>query len=183
MRAAVFSFALVLMCGAANAPAPRPPSDNEVSAVTVMPPTAPPKVAATFPAVGGTAAPGVTVISITFDQAMLKTGFDFSPAPQGDLPECLKTPRLLADGRTFALLCRTLPGKSYALMLNAKAAGGFVNPARQRAERFSLTFTTGTDGFVVDLDGALKAAKLGPIDVPVEEQPDTARKDTTTPAP
>ena len=32
-------------------------------------------------------------------------GFDIAPAPGAEAPDCLKTPRLLDDGRTYVLLC------------------------------------------------------------------------------
>jgi hypothetical protein len=102
---------------------------------------------------------------------MMAAGFDLTPPTTGEMPECLKTPRLLDGGKTFILLCRTLPGKSYAVAINAKAAGGFANLAGARAWPASLTFTTTADDPVRDLEGALKAANLDAHDMPVQETP------------
>jgi hypothetical protein len=145
---------------------------KEVSPVTVFPATAAPKIVRSFPAAGQALQAGVTVMSVTFDQPMLKTGFDFGPAAGGETPHCLKTPRLLDDNKTFVLLCTTDPHKSYALTLNAKPEGGFANVAEHRAEPATLAFST-TDGdgprTVAD---AMKVSGLRPLDMPIQESPD-----------
>lgn len=159
---------------------PAPPT--EVSPLIVWPHTEPPAITATFPAAGQAIAPGVLVLSVTFDQPMLKTGFDYASAPGGEMPDCLKTPLLLASGKTFVLLCRTLPGKTYALTFNvqageagaAPAPGGFANMAEKRAKPASLTFTTTADEPVRSMDAALKAASLTAADMPVQETPGLA---------
>src|SRR5258705_1255288 len=92
------------------APAPAPPI-KEVSPVTVFPATVAPKIVLSFPAAGQALSAGVTVLTVTFDQPMLKTGFDFGAAAGGEAPNCLKTPRLLNDNKTFVLLCTTDPHK------------------------------------------------------------------------
>jgi hypothetical protein len=151
--------------------APTPPSPNVVSPVTVYPKTEAPKLVRSFPAGGQALSAGVMVMSVTFDQPMLKTGFDFASAPGGETPHCLKTPRLLDDNKTFVLLCTTDPHKSYALAFNAAPQGGFQNVAEHRAEAATLAFTT-TDG-----DGprnvreAMKAANLRDIDLPIQDTP------------
>ena len=110
--------------------------------MTVFPATAAPKIVHSFPAAGQALQAGVTVMSVTFDQPMLKTGFDFGPAAGGETPKCLKTPRLLDDNKTFVLLCTTDPHKAYALTFNAKPEGGFANIGQQRAAPATLNFTT-----------------------------------------
>jgi hypothetical protein len=150
------------------APAPaQPPTD--VSPVTVTPKTQPPKLAASFPAQGQTIAPGTLVLKVTFDQQMLKTGFDLTAAPGGPALDCLATPRLLVDNKTFVLLCRTEPGKTYALALNAKPAGGFQNTSENRALPTTLAFTTTAGEPVRNLADAMKASGLAPIDAPIED--------------
>jgi hypothetical protein len=125
-----------------------------------------------YPAAGQALQAGVTVMSITFDQPMLKTGFDFGPAPGGEPPHCLKTPRLLNDNKTFVLLCTTEPHKAYALTFNAKPEGGFANVSEHRAEPATLAFsTTDADG-PRDIHAAMKAANLTDLDMPVQESPD-----------
>ncbi len=175
MRLTVLTLAAVLWSGAAlAAPAPAAPSlpPKDVSPVTVFPATAAPKIVKSFPAAGQALQAGVTVMSVTFDQPMLKTGFDFGPGPGGETPHCLKTPRLLDDNKTFVLLCTTDPHKSYALTINAKPEGGFANVAEHRAEPTTLAFST------TDADGprtvaaALKVSGLRPLDMPIQESPD-----------
>jgi hypothetical protein len=158
---------------AAAAPAAGPAAPvKEVSPVTVFPATAAPKIVKSFPAAGQALSAGVTVMSVTFDQPMLKTGFDFGPAPGGETPHCLQTPRLLDDSRTFVLLCTTDPHKSYALSFNAKPEGGFANVAQHRAEPATLAFST-TDGEGPrNIAEAMKVSGLRPIDMPIQDSPD-----------
>jgi len=153
-------------------PAAAPPgATKEVSPVTVFPATAAPKIVHSFPAAGQALQAGVTVMSVTFDQPMLKSGFDFGPAPGGETPPCLKTPRLLDDNRTFVLLCTTDPHKSYALTFNAKPEGGFVNVAEHRAEPATLAFSTTDGDGPRDLKTAMKVSGLRDIDVPIQDDP------------
>ena len=53
------------------------------------------------PAVGAAVTPGVLILKLTFDQRMTAGGFDVAPAAGAEAPDCLKTPRLLDDGKTF----------------------------------------------------------------------------------
>ena len=111
-------------------------------------------------------------MSVTFDQPMLKTGFDFGPATGGDPPRCLKTPRLLDDNRTFVLLCTTEPHRSYAVAFNARPEGGFTNLADHRADPATLAFST-TDGKGPGtVRDAMKAANLRDIDLPIQDTPE-----------
>lgn len=164
--------ALVLIAGLWSGAALAQPPTREVSPVTVFPATAAPKVVRSFPAAGQAMSAGVLVLSVTFDQPMLKTGFDFGPAAGGEAPHCLKTPRLLDDSKTFVLLCTTDPHRTYALAFNARPQGGFQNVAEHRAEPATLSFTT-TDGEGPrDIHQALRAANLREIDMPIQDSPD-----------
>ena len=180
MRAPVLALMLCLAAGpvlaqSVQGKAAKPPGDapNAVSPVTIMPPTQKPKVVATWPAAGEAVAPGVLVLKVVFDQEMTPRDFAYAPAVGGDALECLKTPRLLNDAKTFVLLCRTLPGKTYAVSLNKDPASpaAFANLAENRAVESELSFSTLTGEPVTKLRDAIKAAGLGDIDMPVEEAP------------
>jgi hypothetical protein len=174
MRIATFASVVCLLCGGsalAAPPALPPQPPHEVSGVTVYAKTDPPKVTATYPAAGQALSAGVLILTITFDQKMIETGFDFGPGAGGEMPNCLKTPRLLEDQKTFVLLCTTDPHKAYALTFNATPQGGFANIAEHRAEPSSLAFTT-TDGEGPrSIPDALKAENLPNIDMPIQVDP------------
>ena len=168
--------AALALLAAAAAPAPQPRPPTEVAPLTVYPPTPPPKVVASYPAQGAAVRPGAVILKVTFDQKMLQTGFDIGPAPGAETPACLKTPRLLNDGRSFVLLCTLLPGRSYALTLNGATPAegpnnGFSNIAERRALPIALSFTTTTDEPIRSLDEAMKVEGLTALDVPVQESP------------
>jgi hypothetical protein len=179
-HAAALTSAVVLMACASIAlaappaatPAP-PPQGNTVSPLTIFPKTEAPKIVKSYPAAGQAMSAGVLVMSITFDQPMKPTAFDFGPAAGGEPPHCLKIPRLLDDNKTFVLLCTTDPGKTYALTVNASAEGGFENAAEHRADPSTLSFKT-TDGEGPrDIHEAMKAAGLrDSLDMPILETPD-----------
>ncbi|MBS0332199.1 MAG: hypothetical protein JSS35_05485 [Proteobacteria bacterium] len=168
---------------AAQAPVSKPAAPARtgpgatVSPLTVFPSTEPPKLAKSYPAAGQAMPAGILVLSVTFDQPMLPTGFDFGPAPGGDQPHCLKTPRLLDDKKTFVLLCTTEPSKAYALSFNAQPQtgrqGGFQNVAERRAQPATLSFTTTKEDGPKDIHEAMKAAGLRDnLDMPIEVSPD-----------
>jgi hypothetical protein len=176
MRPTVLALAAALLGGAALA-APPPttpaPGGNTVSPVTVFPKTDAPKLVKSYPAAGQAMSAGVLVMTITFDQPMLDTGFSFGPADGGEPPHCLKTPRLLDDKKTFVLLCTTDPAKTYALTFNAAPQGGFENVAEHRAEPATLSFKTTDGDGPKDVHEAMKAAGLrDTIDMPIEVSPD-----------
>jgi len=170
MRTALLTaFLLTVLAGAAAA---QPKPAHEVSPVTIYPARGHPKVTATFPAAGQAIAGGVLILTVTFDQEMSPNGFDLKAAAGGEAPPCLKIPRLLDDGKTFAWLCTTRPGKSYQLELNGGAQGGFTNMAEERAEASMLAFTTTTapDG-PSNIQDAVKVAGLKAFEIPVQETP------------
>jgi hypothetical protein len=176
MRLIALVLTVGLCSGAALAapPAAPPvaPSPNVVAPVTVYPRTDAPKIVKSYPAAGQALSAGVLVLSVTFDQPMLKTGFDFEAAPGGEAPKCLKTPRLLDDGKTFVLLCTTEPHKTYAFAFNAATQGGFENVGEHRAERATLAFTTTDGDGPITLRDAMKQANLRDVDMPIQESPD-----------
>jgi hypothetical protein len=176
MRAApVLILAPVLasaLAGAAHAQAPQGLPPHEVSPVTVLPTTDPPKIVKSYPAAGQAVAAGVLVMSVTFNQPMEKRGFDVEAAAGGLAPKCLKTPRLLDDNKTFVLLCTIAPRASYSVAFNAAPQGGFRNVGDVRATPATLAFTTTPDVGPRDVADAVKAAGLRPIDGPIEEPPE-----------
>jgi hypothetical protein len=155
------------------AAAPASPPGETVSPLTVFPKTDAPRLVKSYPAGGQAIAPGILVLSVTFDQPMLKTGFDLTSAPGAEPLACLKTPRLLDDKKTFVLLCTANPSMTYQLSLNGAAQGGFRNEAEHRAESGGIRFTTTTDvNGPGDIHAAMKAAGLRDVDMPIQDMPD-----------
>jgi hypothetical protein len=142
-----------------------------VSPVTVMPPTLPPKVVSSYPAQGQTIGPGVLIVKVAFDQKMNPKAWNYGTAPSAERPECIKTPRLLNDQKTFVLLCRVLSDRTYGLALNAERVGGFANQADNPAEAYSLIFQVVRGEPVTSMARALKAAGLKDDEEPIEEAP------------
>ena len=170
---AVAALAAVLTGSALAAPPPEAASlpPKTVAPLTVTPRTDPPTFASSFPAAGQVIAAGVLVLHITFDQKMEESGFSLAAAPGGEMPQCLATPRLLKDEKTFVLLCTTAPSRHYALAFNAAPRGGFANIAGTRAAPALLAFSTSPEMGAVDLEDALKTANLTAEDVPIATQP------------
>lgn len=139
--------------------------------MTVFPRTDAPKLLKSYPAAGQALSAGILVLTVTFDQPMLKSGFDFGSAPGADPLSCLKTPRLLDDNKTFVLLCTSEPGKAYSLTFNAAPQGGFENVAEHRAEPASLAFKTTDGNGPNDIHEAMKAAGLRELDMPIQDMP------------
>lgn len=176
MRPLAAVVAIALLTGASARAAPTAPAGASIPPTTVAPVTAygrsdPPKIVSSFPAQGQAIAPGALVLHITFDQPMDEEGFSFAAAPGGQMPDCLKTPRLLNDSKTFVLLCTTAPKTAYALAFNAAPQGGFANIGGTRAEPAKLAFSTDDEDGPRGLDEALKIAKLTRADVPIATQP------------
>ena len=161
--------ALVLIGQVQAQTPPVQPSPNVVAGVAVMAGD-PPKMVSTFPASGAEVAPGVLVLKIAFDQPMTADTWSYAKATGGDYPLCLGAPRLLADNRTFVLLCSTAPGKHYGVAINMAPAEdkAFVNAGDRRSPPFELTFSTSSGEPVRTVKAAMKAAGLGDLDMPVE---------------
>ena len=148
---------------------PEPPTGYAGEVVVRAHPRTPPVVKATYPAQGSVVAGGTLVLKVVFDQAMSPEGWSYAKAAGADFPACLPRPRLLADERTFVLLCSTVRGRSYAVGFNADPAEGFADPSRRFAGRYDLKFSTAPDGELVrPVSEALAAAALTPADSPIE---------------
>ncbi len=127
-----------------------------------------PVVVSAYPAQGAQVAAGTLILTVRFNQEMTPQGWSYAKAAGVDFPACLPKPRLLADKRTFVLLCSTVTGRSYGVGLNAAPADGFADPFRRFAPRYDLRFTTSpTSEPVRPVDEALKAAGLQPSDSPI----------------
>jgi hypothetical protein len=167
------ALAFVLLAGRAMAAPDAVPDlpPKTVAPVTVFPHSEPPKIVSSFPAAGQVVAPGVLVLRITFDQPMDEHDFSIAPAAGGQAPDCLKTPRLLKDDRSFVLLCTTAPGTHYEMAFNAAPQGGFENVAGGRAVPATLGFSTDQSMGPRDLPAALKVAGLTADDMPIAINP------------
>lgn len=144
---------------------------NEVSPVLILPPTLPPKLVSTYPAEGETVAPGVLILKVAFDQQMSPTGWNYAPAQGAQPMDCVKTPRLLADQKTFVLLCRVLANKTYGVTFNAERVGGFANLGDNPAQTAALTFKVDAEYPITTVRQAMEKAKLAPDQMPVQDAP------------
>lgn len=166
----LLALTVLLAASAVNAQTREEPT--AVSPVTVMPPTNPPKVASSYPAEGQAIAPGVLILKVAFDQKMTAKGWNYAAAPDGaDKPDCVTTPRLLKDDKTFVLLCRVTSGKTYKVALNATRPGGFANQAENPAETHVLSFQVVKGEPVTTIPRAMVAAGLKLDETPIEDDP------------
>jgi hypothetical protein len=147
---------------------------NPVSPVLILPPTLPPKLVSTYPSEAQTVAPGVLILKTAFDQQMSPSAWNYAPAAGAEPMDCVKTPRLLNDQRTFVLLCRVLPGKTYGVTFNAQRLGGFANLGDNPALTAALTFKVAGDTPVTTMKRAMEAAGLQSDQMPVQEAPSAA---------
>lgn len=169
---------LLVLCAAvggtsARAQAQRPASEapNAVSPVLILPPTLPPKLVSTYPAQDQTVAPGILILKAAFDQQMSPSAWNYAPAPGAEPMDCVKTPRLLSDQKTFVLICRVLAGRAYGVTFNAQRPGGFANLGENPAETASLTFKVENAAPVTTLRRAMELAGLRADQTPVQEAP------------
>jgi hypothetical protein len=163
----------VLAATSARAQTPKPAAEapNAVSPVLILPPTLPPKLVSTYPAQDQTVEPGILILKAAFDQQMSPAAWNYAPAPGAEPLDCVKTPRLLADQKTFVLLCRVLAGRTYGVTFNAQRPGGFANLGENPAQTASLTFKVETADPVTTLRRAMELAGLGADQTPVQEAP------------
>ncbi len=147
---------------------------NAVSPVLILPPTLPPNVVSTYPAQDQTVAPGVLILKVAFDQQMAPTAWNYAPAADAEPMDCVKTPRLLGDQKTFVLLCRVLANKTYGVTFNAERTGGFANLGDNPAHTAALTFKVDAEYPITTVRRAMEAAKLLPDQMPVQEAPPLA---------
>jgi hypothetical protein len=161
--------------GAGSVPTP-------LTGIVVTPPSKePPAVAGVYPAPGASVSPGALVVKITFDQRMNPNEWRFDRS--GDsYPQCLARPRLLADEKTFVLLCTVGGAGKFSIALNGVGSGGFANLAGQRATPYELQFATSSGASVGTIQDAMKAAGLRPEDDPVmDKRPAGALAASTAP--
>jgi hypothetical protein len=172
--ATIAGLAMVLFAGAPagaqTASTPKAASGSTaLEGVTVAVSKNPPSVVSTFPAAGSTVDPGVTVLKVTFDQHMDPDAWRYTKGADGAYPDCLAKPRLLADAKTFVLLCTTLSNRTYSVHINeAEAESGFTGVGNRRAIPFELSFTTAKGHPVSSLPEALTVAGLKDDEGPVE---------------
>ena len=133
-----------------------------VSGVTVTASRTVPAVVSTFPANGGTVAPGVLVLRVTYDARMFDESWSYVSSLKGLYPECADTPRLLDDRKSFALICRTMPNKTYAVWFNRGAYDNFISSSRRPAKPYELTFKTSGDDPIWTLKDAMAEDKALP---------------------
>jgi hypothetical protein len=157
---------LGLLAGPALAQAPA--TGNATVAAVEVQAVPPPAVVATYPAQGATVAPGVLVLKIVFDQHMTADAWSYSKLSDGEDPNCLGTPRLLTDEKTFVLLCTTDPGKAYGVGVNLIPGKAFVDRGGRRPPPVELRFKTSTAEPVNTLKAAMTAAALTDMDMPIE---------------
>jgi len=130
---------------------------STVSGVTVTVSRDIPKVVSTYPAEGASIAPGILIIRITYDTRMQGQSWSYVTSRDGEYPECAASPRLLDDHKSFALICRTLPKKNYALWFNHGDYQNFTSVGRRPAAAYELKFTTSDADPVWTLQDAIKA--------------------------
>jgi hypothetical protein len=178
LRHPVSALILLAALGGASAHAqvrtPPPEEPNAVAPVLILPPTLPPKLVSSYPAQDQVVAPGVLILKVAFDQQMSPTAWNYAPAAGAEPLDCVKTPRLLADQKTFVLLCRVQANRTYGVTLNAERAGGFANLGENSAETTVLTFKVGAEAPVTTLRRAMTAAGLKDHETPVQESPPLA---------
>jgi hypothetical protein len=134
------------------------PLDESVPSVTVTATPETPHVQSTFPAQGARVPPGLVVLRVTYDVHMRPDGWAYAEAgAPAAYPDCAKAPRLLDDKRSFVLICRTLPGKAYAVWFNRPPLVDFASMSRRPATPYELKFATTEDEPVRTLADAMKA--------------------------
>ncbi len=163
---------LLLTAGAAVA-ADAPPT--HVAGVTISGGPQP-KIYLSYPAEAATIPSGVLVLKVIFDQPMSADTWSYAKLADAAFPNCLGQPRMLADRKTFVLLCTTAPNQSYALQINT--AGGFRNADGRSAAPLVLHFSTGDPG-VFYMEDALTNAGVASTDAPIMRWPDPDAGKTT----
>jgi hypothetical protein len=128
-----------------------------VSGVTVTASRETPKVVGAYPAQGASVAPGILIIRVTYDTRMQGQSWSYVTSRDGEYPECAASPRLLDDHKSFALICRTLPKKTYALWFNHGDYQNFTSISRRPAVAYELKFSTTDADPVWTLEDAIKA--------------------------
>ncbi len=153
-------------------------NSNQIEGVTVVAGPGP-AVQSTYP-VSGTSVPGgVTIVKIVFDQPMKPEAWAYGPSAGADFPKCLANPRLLADQRTYVLMCSVPPDHAFAMEINP--APRFASDAGRSARPFTLKFSTTSD-VTEDFHDALTQAGLTDADDPIMTWRDAGQGVSKTPA-
>jgi hypothetical protein len=160
---------------AADAPAAPAAPPTHVAGVTITGGPQP-KIYLSYPAEGSTVPAGVLVLKVIFDQAMSADNWSYAKTAGAAFPSCLGKPRMLADQRTFVLLCTIAANQSYALQINA--AGAFKNADGRSAAPLVLHFAAGDPG-VFYMQDALTNAGVASTDAPIMRWPDPDAGKTT----
>ncbi len=161
--------AVFALAAALGAPALAQTSSSPTGLSTVVvaaPAKTPPKIVSTFPAAGKKVTPGALILKVTFDQVMTPDGWDYAKGTDA-YPQCLARPRLLADEKTFVLLCTAPPNSSFSVAFNATRSGGFENLAGQRATGGTVDFSTDDGRALSTIADAMTAAGLKADEGPV----------------
>ena len=149
-------------------PPPGAPA-TKLSGVTVVASRVVPHVQSTFPAADAKVPPGLLVLRVTYDTRMRAEGWSYARATGAEYPDCAASPRLLDDGKTFVLICRTLPAKSYSVWFNRPPLQDFASLSRRAAIPFQLKFATTAGDPIRTLPEAMKAdPALSNVANPVE---------------
>ena len=152
---------------------------HEVEGLTVVPGPGP-TVKSTYPAAGASVPGGVVILKLVFDQPMTADAWAYGRSAGADAPDCLSKPRLLADQRTFVLLCTVAANHAYAVEINA--APRFASAAGRSAQPYTLRFST-TGDMTRALHDALAQAGLTDADDPIMTWGDPGQGVPQTPAP
>jgi hypothetical protein len=158
----------LLLCLLASPAIGQAPTGSATVAGVEVTATPPPAVAATYPAKDATVAPGVLVLTITFDQRMQADAWSYAPLAGTDDPKCLETPRLLSDGKTFVLLCSVDGDKTYGVGLNEAPGKAFTDRGGRKPAPVELRFKTSTAEPLRSIKTAMTAAGLKDLDMPIE---------------
>lgn len=158
------AFAVALLFAASHAWCAADAAPGTKVTELLVPGGPPPKLVKSYPASGAEIPAGTLVIKLVFDQPMTADGWSYGRATDGELPSCLTKPRLLKDGRTFALLCSVGAHKTYAVDVNAAPA--FSSADGRVAKPSHLRFTT-ADTSVMSMHDALEQAGLTDADEPI----------------
>ena len=154
-------------------------SATEVGGLTVAAGPGP-TVQSTYPASGASVPAGVVILKIVFDQPMAPDAWAYGPSVDGDFPKCLADPRLLADQRTYVLLCTVAQGRGFALEINGTPR--FASAYGRSAKPYTLKFSTTAD-LTRDLHSALLQAGLADVDQPIMTWRDAGQGVSQTPPP
>jgi hypothetical protein len=155
---------ILALAGASGAVAAAPADKGTPVTEVVVPGGPPPKMTGSYPAENATIPAGTLALKVTFDEPMTPDDWSYAQTQGSAFPKCLGRPRLLADKRTFVLLCTVLPHQAYGLQINSPRV--FANQSGRSANPTLLKFSTAEVG-PRDIHDALQQAGLTDADDPV----------------